>query len=87
MPQASDETRAKIKALFEHKTHEHLDWFDTYFSEEYIRERGFYVDKQWCIYPPATPCTDDSAWDCVDFLLNEWDYAYENKPYQGLRRE
>lgn len=71
MPQASDELRAKMK-----------DCFGDPVSDEgpiaYLLERGFKFLRGGVIVPPK-PYKEWCDWeaDCIDFLVDEWDYGYE----------
>lgn len=66
MPQASEELRSKMRARF--------DSIDIFAPLQYLKNSGWSESKGH-LSPPNAPITDDE-WECVDFLCEEWDYAY-----------
>ena len=68
MPQATDELRQKMERRFG-------DPIDSDGPTEFLMERGYKFNKGWISSPVAHEPTDLEA-DCIDFLVDEWDYAY-----------
>lgn len=73
MPQASDELRAKMGELFGHGLDKSFidDWPPT----EYLLNRNWKCDKGWWTPPADESKIADSEWDCMQFLIEEWDHA------------
>jgi hypothetical protein len=67
MPQATDELREKIDGYFK-------SGIDLYAPLEYLKSEGWTDDKGWLFSPSRT--ITEKEWDCVDFLCDEWDFAY-----------
>lgn len=72
MPQASDDLRATI-----------IRWFgdmDVHGPLKLLESQGFVVDHTFMIFPP-TPSHSSThvQWDCVEYLITEWDFGYGGK--------
>lgn len=65
MPQATDELRAKFPD-------------DDAEALEVIRE-NFNDDKGWITLKDPNYKPTEREWDAVDYLIQEWDYAYGTK--------
>jgi len=66
MPQASEELRSKMRARF--------DSIDIFPPLQFLKNSGWSSDRGF-LSPPNCHITD-AEWECVDFLCEEWDYAY-----------
>ena len=84
MPQASDELRTKIAAYFpDDGTDEHYSAISSHNAERFLESVGWIVDKAWVCHPPLGKVHEeitDKEWDCVDFLIQEWDYGFSFIP-------
>lgn len=70
MPTASDELRDKMEKYFG-------DPIDDSGPYKYILSRG-YTDTAGLLRRPSLDyAITDLEWDCIMFLCDEWDYAYE----------
>lgn len=70
MPQATDELRAKMVARFG-TIGDDGPW-------EFLKSRGYTMDHFYISIPsPLRKITEDEG-DCIDFLCDEWDWAFEN---------
>lgn len=67
MPQADDELRAKIDGYFSNGV-------DLFGPLEFLKENGWQDDKGTLLSPNRE--ITEKEWDCVDFLCDEWDFAY-----------
>jgi hypothetical protein len=68
MPQATDELRDKMRT--------HFGSMDTHGPQKYLEDKGYKLTKDWRWQKPdplaATPLFE---LDCIDFLIEEWDYG------------
>ena len=72
MPQATDELRAEIEALFG-------DGIDLTAPLAYLKAKGF-KEHSGMLFPPTCNHTlSQVEGTCVDFLCDEWDFAYDPK--------
>lgn len=70
MPQASDELRDLMKERFG-------DEIDCSQPLKFLLDRGF-SEKAGMISKPAPDYVmNDQECDCVDYLCDEWDFAYQ----------
>lgn len=72
MPQSTNELRAKMK-------HHFGDEISEAGPMKYLFDKGFHLHRGGVWDPPFVPyvTSDKLVWDCLDFLADEWDYAYE----------
>ena len=68
MPTAPDELRAKMLAYFG-------DEIDDAGPEAFLRGHGW-MENRWCWHAPLGRAITDKEWDCMDFLIQEWDHDY-----------
>jgi hypothetical protein len=71
MPTASDALRNKMQEYFD-------DAIDDSGPENYLREQGWTEDR-WLWSAPERIITD-KEWDCIQFLMDEWDHDYKSNP-------
>lgn len=71
MPQATDEQRAKMKEYFG-------DSIDDRGPMTYLLGRGFEEERGMWTNPKMIEVTDKD-FDCLNFLVDEWDYCYNVK--------
>lgn len=76
MPQASDELRAKVERIV---PGEHMGLVDCGDAETWLRGHGWQAVGNGVLRPPQpwdeTP--EDQRWVMV-YLVQEWDYAYDD---------
>ena len=71
MPTATDELREAITKRF--------GSIDVYAPLKYLLDRG-YTDNAGCLHPPLDHVVTNEEAACIDFLFQEWDFAYEPQP-------
>ena len=73
MPQASDEVRALMASYFGD------DGIDLYPPLECLKSLGWTDGAGWLCYPEGKLRSEvtKKEWDCVDFLCDEWDFAFD----------
>jgi hypothetical protein len=73
MPQATDELRARMKARFGDEIADGPPW-------EYLVSRG-YAQRGYMIFMPSAEhkMTEEEG-ECIDFLCDEWDWAFSREP-------
>lgn len=69
MPSASPETRALYEQLFG-------DMGDTVDGHVYLENRGYTITGGHIKPPPVVPPDLINCDICIDYLCDEWDYAY-----------
>lgn len=70
MPQASDELRDEMRKRF--------GSIDSEGPENFLRKRGWVLNNEtWLWSHPAQSIhtCDRDAFDCIRFLIHEWDYG------------
>lgn len=72
MPQASDEARALMGVYFG-------DEIDDGPPIRFLLARGYTECEGFWIKPTPSHSISDYEWDCLNFLCDEWDYAYDFK--------
>lgn len=68
MPQATDELRDKIDGYFG-------EGVDLHKPLTFLKENGW-ADKAGLLLAPNGREITEKEWDCVDFLCDEWDFAF-----------
>jgi len=79
MPQASDKLRAKIAAYFPDDGSEYYSAIDTRGPITYLESLGWTIDDKFYIAPGpgrTHPMVTEQEWDCIDFLIQEWDFGF-----------
>ena len=72
MPQASDESRERMRVMFG-------DPIDDSGPYKFLYARG-YTDKAGMLMPPKPDHqVTEEEWACIVFLCDEWDYGYDPK--------
>lgn len=74
MPQASDEMRDLMKQYFGNGIDDRGPT-EFLFSHGYLEKAGYWTK------PTPSHSVTDYEWDCLNFLCEEWDYAYS---FEGL---
>jgi hypothetical protein len=70
MPQATDELRSEIEALFG-------DAIDLHAPLQYLLAKGF-KDRAGMLIPPTRDyALTQVEGTCIDFLCDEWDFSYD----------
>lgn len=74
MPQASDELRKKIYDYFGADK----NGLDPYGPEGFLTENGWFTSHPF-VYTTnkSKDQITDKEWDCLDFLVQEWDYGFD----------
>jgi len=70
MPTASKELREKMIERFGN--------IDIFGPQEYLINKGYILNNyEWIISPDIESFADipEEDWDCIDFLIDEWDYG------------
>jgi hypothetical protein len=71
MPTASNELREKMRQRFGSE-------IDEQGPLKYLKDRGFTEVMNGMLQPPKTDyMITTEEWECVEFLCDEWDFAYE----------
>lgn len=70
MPQASDELRDKMARYFDDAI---ADWPPTAF----LLDQGYSEKGGWWTKPSPDHTPTEKEWDCLNFLCDEWDHAYD----------
>ena len=68
MPQATNELRQKMHDRFGDSIDDHGPWM-------YLEERG-YTEDGFLIHAPVGHVISEEEGDCIDFLCDEWDWAF-----------
>jgi len=70
MPQASEELRDKMGEYFGDPIDDSGPW-------EFLKNLGWtQTSTGWLRHPEPFREISEKEWDCVDFLCEEWDWAY-----------
>lgn len=72
MPQASDEDRERIQDRF--------GTIDCYTIWRYLQKRGYTENKGYITLPTPLHKITKEEGECIDFLCDEWDYAFVTTP-------
>lgn len=74
MPQATDESRNQMVEYFGQES-----FCDLYAPLEFLRAQGWTDPAGWLRYPEGKTRAEitKKEWDCVDFLCDEWDFAFD----------
>ena len=71
MPQASDELRSKMAKYFGDPVDDSGPW-------NFLSNAGFRQKGGWITHPSAYwDSMSEKERDCLQFLADEWDYAYD----------
>lgn len=73
MPQASDELRAEITSFFGADA----EAFD---AETYLRSIGYNINAGYITQGTAPKEEARKTTIAIDYLVQEWDYAFKEKP-------
>jgi hypothetical protein len=68
MPQATDELRAIMEKRFG-------DRIDESGPLQHLLAQGF-SERGGMLRPPPDHRVSDEEWECIEFLCDEWDFAY-----------
>lgn len=72
MPQATEELRAKMRDRFGD-----IDSFEPW---EFLKSRGYTMTDFYISPPTPLHRSTQEENDCIDFLCEEWDWAYSATP-------
>ena len=72
MPQASDELRQRMNERFGDPIDDGEPW-------KFLKARG-YTAPRFLIRPPEGHTVTEDEGECIDFLCDEWDWAFDPKP-------
>ena len=70
MPQASDELRAKMAEYFGAE-------IDDWPPRAYLLDQGYDEKAGWWSKPDPDHVVTEKERDCLNFLCDEWDHAYD----------
>jgi len=70
MPTASDELREKMKGYFG-------DAISDYWPERFLKKMGWTETKWVWTEPAGASEISEKEWDCIKFLIDEWDHDYK----------
>lgn len=70
MPQTSDELRAKMDSYF------HNGGVNDWEPLAFLLDEGW-GEKGGMLSKPTDHEPSNKEWDCAQFLIEEWDFAYE----------